>query len=336
MATVDEILKKIQEQQDAAKTANEGRYQDILKLYEGQGTQAKADIAKAGGETKAGTTQSLISRGLGNTSVLDAMNQNTDALTSANQARVGESVAMNKAGVMERRTDAYPDMGLYVGLLNSLGKSQGQQGPTGQLGGGYGGRGGGGGAGGGGSSTGSSFLKAAYSGGGGGGSAQEPAGGGGGPGGGSYSAIAGRGTGTTLTGSDAVRFGGAGATRVSIPPVVGGGGSAVGFGEGYSGFVGPPEPVGEGYRNFVGPPSPTSENTAPDANPQATDTNYPERPETSAEPAKSSGGITNSDMVSVTTGTDKQGYYTWMKVPRSSATWSPDQQRWYVKKGNTR
>lgn len=124
------IIKAYQGQQDKANAANESRYTGILDTLKGQGASSKTDIARSGGEERAGIRQDAIDRGLFNTSVLNSMeNQSYDSERRQNQA-VDESVADRTAGVMERRTDQGPDAGMFGQLLSQaaagIGAPQGQ------------------------------------------------------------------------------------------------------------------------------------------------------------------------------------------------------------------
>lgn len=177
-----DLISRFQQQQTAANAANENRYQDILKTYDTAGRSAKTSAAKAAKEGTAQDTQSLISRGLYNTGTLDATRRGRQSdLTDQNSA-IDENVASQRAGVMERRTDQAPDMGIYAQLLQQAGAAQSQASPgrsqttVGAVPGGSGrsyssGGGGGGGSpsfgstGGGGSSSGGNYASVARSGG---------------------------------------------------------------------------------------------------------------------------------------------------------------------------
>lgn len=170
------IMNSYRDQQDKANNANETRYQGILSTLQNQGASAKADVARAGGEERAGIMQGSIDRGLFNTSVLDSLNNNSYQAQNRENTRIDESVADRTAGVMERRTDQGPDMGLYAGLLQSaasgMGALPGQRAGQGSVGNSFSfaGMGGGGSGGGGGTSRMSTGPGFGQGGGGGGGS----------------------------------------------------------------------------------------------------------------------------------------------------------------------
>lgn len=189
---------------EAAKAANESRYNQILAGYnnlaavqsaniagykdyyrqikealanvgDSQRIQLGQEFARRGGQAQ----QSLVDRGLGNTTVLDAATRGVgydqaianialmDALSREKAdytSREAEGVARERQyynkilgdqlGFMERRTDAYPDIGPYLALAQAANGYAGAPGGggfvSGGMGGGGGARGGGLGAGGGG------------------------------------------------------------------------------------------------------------------------------------------------------------------------------------------
>jgi hypothetical protein len=122
------VLNQLQMAQTAANTANEQRYQDILGLYGGMGTAGNARIGQAEQQTQAQSTQDLSARGLGNTTITGAMNRGIANDAEFSRQQLQERVAMDKAGVMERRTDQGPNMALYANLIR--GATAGQQTPS--------------------------------------------------------------------------------------------------------------------------------------------------------------------------------------------------------------
>ena len=183
MATLEELIQGFQEEQTAANEANEGRYAQLLGLLEerrstaaaqlnttGQflqerigkisgllessGRAAKRDATRRSAESKAGGTQSLIDRGLFNTTVLDAMQrregeglgreledinervstqragaemQTSGDLARFMQSRTGIEAGLtgDKAGAIERRTDLGPNLAQYANLFAQYGQGVG-------------------------------------------------------------------------------------------------------------------------------------------------------------------------------------------------------------------
>ncbi len=169
------ILRMFQELQDKANAANESRYQDILDqlgLTQGQvgetydevfallATMGDAERQRIGSQaSRAGaqTTQSLISRGLGSTTIQDAMQRRIDEEENRSNLALEEAISGQKAGalmgragseermgsliasMMEARTDQGPDLGLLMQLMGGAGAGQGAVGSAMAGGGGGGG-----------------------------------------------------------------------------------------------------------------------------------------------------------------------------------------------------
>lgn len=133
---------------DAAKTANEKRYQETLGGYqqrqqaamtalEGLGGAERARLEKQFGQEASRQRVSLMGRGLAGTSVAsgvgakmagaqqDAMNQLNERLT---RERLGYQTGLSgdTLGFMERREDAYPDLQQMLMLAQMQGKSGAQ------------------------------------------------------------------------------------------------------------------------------------------------------------------------------------------------------------------
>lgn len=113
------VINDFADAQDRANQANETRYGDILNTLRDQGTTAKADVQRSGQAERGDITQDAISRGLYSTSVLDTLRNASREREGREMARIDETVANQRAGVMERRTDQGPNAGLYSQLLTS-------------------------------------------------------------------------------------------------------------------------------------------------------------------------------------------------------------------------
>ena len=101
-----------------ANKANEARYQEILGLYENLGTAGMERIGQQEGRMTAASEQDLTNRGLGNTTIRGSMARGIADDAELQRQGLRESVAMQKAGVMERKTDAAPDLSMYMNLLS--------------------------------------------------------------------------------------------------------------------------------------------------------------------------------------------------------------------------
>ncbi len=165
MTSVQDILDELRSGTDAANAANQERLDQILALLEGTGEAAKAEAGRASAERTAAGDQSLMDRGLFNTTILDSQRRREGEGLVREQNNIDTNVALQKAGVLERVTDLGPDMNTIMALLNQLGQGAGGQGghsynfgginrptdpinPFGSSGGSVGGGGGGGGGGG--------------------------------------------------------------------------------------------------------------------------------------------------------------------------------------------
>lgn len=124
---INELMKKYEDQQAAANAANETRYQGILGLLQRQGASSKLDVARSGAAERSDITQSMISRGLYSSTVMDALKNQSLERQDRENTRIDESVADRTAGVMERRTDQGPNLGLYSTLLSQAAAGYGQQ-----------------------------------------------------------------------------------------------------------------------------------------------------------------------------------------------------------------
>jgi hypothetical protein len=126
---LQDILKQLQTAQNQANQANQQRYQDILGMYSNLGKTGEARIAENEAQQQAKSTQDLTSRGLGNTTITGAMSRGI--ASDAEFARQGlqEQVAQLQGGVMERKTEQGPNLGLYASLIQQAmaGQQAGQQ-----------------------------------------------------------------------------------------------------------------------------------------------------------------------------------------------------------------
>lgn len=129
---IDDLMRRYDEQQKAANSANENRYGQILQTLKGQGEASKADVRRGGADERGQIGQDLIGRGLFNTTVLDSLRGGSREREQRELSRIDESVADRTAGVMERRTDQGPNMGMFADLLRSIGQGQGAQAGYGQ------------------------------------------------------------------------------------------------------------------------------------------------------------------------------------------------------------
>ncbi len=118
------IISQMQAAQKKANLANEQRYQQILGSFENLGKAGRARIEQQTVQRQAQATQNLTSRGLGNTTITSAVERGIAGDAETQRQQLEESVTMQKAGVMERRTDEGPDLGMFASLLQSAGQQR--------------------------------------------------------------------------------------------------------------------------------------------------------------------------------------------------------------------
>ena len=121
-----DIIKTMQAAQTKANTANEARYQEVLGQFSNLGKAGRTRITQQTEQAQAQATQNLTSRGLGNTTITSAVSRGIAGDAELQRQQLDESVAVRKAGVMERKTDAGPDLGMFANLL----QQSGQQAPA--------------------------------------------------------------------------------------------------------------------------------------------------------------------------------------------------------------
>ncbi len=130
MASVQDIINEWRRSQEQANSANQERLDMILGLLEGQGKSAIEGAQRASAERTAAGDQSLMDRGLFNTTILDSQRRREGEGLTREINRINEDVALNKAGVLERVTDRGPDFGALMQLLSQLGQGSGGGGRT--------------------------------------------------------------------------------------------------------------------------------------------------------------------------------------------------------------
>ncbi len=121
---VQDIIGQMQAAQNKANQANEQRYQQILGQYANLGQAGRARIEEQTTRRQAAATQNLVSRGLGNTTITSAVERGIGRDAEISRQELDERVAVQKAGVMERRTDTGPDLGMFANLLQQAGQQQ--------------------------------------------------------------------------------------------------------------------------------------------------------------------------------------------------------------------
>ncbi len=121
---LSDLLKQLQQSQAKANKANEQRYQQILGTFTNLGQAGTQRIAQQEQQNVAQGQQDLTSRGLGNTTLQMAVSRGAASDAELARQQLQESIALQKAGVMERRTDQGPDLSMFANLIAQAQQAQ--------------------------------------------------------------------------------------------------------------------------------------------------------------------------------------------------------------------
>lgn len=146
-----------------ARSANEARYQEMLRISQGETQrqrgifgemrgvaeqttgQRAADIRSAGVEQESDIMQRLARQGMAGTTVAPTMQEGVKRWTSEKLNRLADTMQQTKLGIMgrqadpqqgatlgimERREDVYPSQAPLLGALGAVGSGYGGQGLT--------------------------------------------------------------------------------------------------------------------------------------------------------------------------------------------------------------
>ena len=106
-----------------ARAANEGRYQEILGGLGQLGQQSRADIDTRARMRESAAGQDLVSRGLTGSTIMPSVSGGIERQRQEETNRLNDMLAERRFGFMERREDAYPDMGMYANLMSMIGSA---------------------------------------------------------------------------------------------------------------------------------------------------------------------------------------------------------------------
>jgi hypothetical protein len=109
-----------------ARKANEDRYQEMLNIADRTTGQRAADIQTAYNAKAAAGQQRLVNTGLANTTVAPTMALGYEREKQAALDRNADAQQQTRLGIMERRTDDYPDSGVLLNLLQYYGDKTGR------------------------------------------------------------------------------------------------------------------------------------------------------------------------------------------------------------------
>lgn len=133
-SALSKLIKHYNKAYQKAREANEARYQQLLDIT-GQTTgQRQADIRQAYGQQGANIAQQLARQGMAGTTVLPTMQMGVSRERESALNRLADQLQGTKLGIIERRQDKYPDLGILTSLASTMGQAAGPAGISGILG----------------------------------------------------------------------------------------------------------------------------------------------------------------------------------------------------------
>ena len=106
-----------------AKTANEQRYQQMLDIADQTTNQRATDISSSYADATASAMQNLARLGMANTTIAPTLKMGYQRDEQAALNTNADQQQQTKLGIIEKRTDAYPDSSSLMSLANALGKA---------------------------------------------------------------------------------------------------------------------------------------------------------------------------------------------------------------------
>ena len=110
----------------AAKAANEARYQQLLSIADQTTQQRAADVRSNYGQQSANAMQNLARLGMANTTVAPTLQMGFEREKQSALDRLADQMQQTKLGIIERRTDAYPDASALQSIIAGVGSQYGQ------------------------------------------------------------------------------------------------------------------------------------------------------------------------------------------------------------------
>ena len=124
---VTSVLNQLQSAQNSANQANQQRYQDILGMYQNMGQSGALAIQQQTQQQQGQETQSLMSSGLGNSTITGAMSRGINQAGQQNLQSLQGQLMGQEANVMESMTQQAPQIGQYASLLEAASQPSAQQ-----------------------------------------------------------------------------------------------------------------------------------------------------------------------------------------------------------------
>ena len=111
--------------QDKSRSENQARLDQMMKLAGTYGQSANTRNDELTRNAQQAAQQNLTTRGLGNTTVVNNVQQNVARQGQEQQRAILEQQSRLQMGVLDGVSTPYPDMGLYASLLGQGGASAG-------------------------------------------------------------------------------------------------------------------------------------------------------------------------------------------------------------------
>jgi hypothetical protein len=108
-----------------ARVANENRYNEMLGITDATTGQRMADIRQDYMGQQSDMMQQLARLGMGSTTIGSNLGTGIQRGMQESLNRAADTLQGTKLGIMERRTDAYPDNSIILALANQMGQSFG-------------------------------------------------------------------------------------------------------------------------------------------------------------------------------------------------------------------
>ncbi len=123
---INETIASYYAKQKEANEANEARYQQLLGIADATTGQRGKDITSDFANQQSMAMQNLASLGLANTSGASTIRGGFGRKKNEALDRLADTMQQTKLGIIERRTDAAPDIGSYIALAQLRGTAAGQ------------------------------------------------------------------------------------------------------------------------------------------------------------------------------------------------------------------
>lgn len=116
------IIQQMQAAQEKANLLNKQRFERAMSQFENLGQAGRARIEQQTAQRQAAATQNLTSRGLGSTTITSSVERGIASDAELSRQQLEEGVAVQKAGLLERRSDVGPDLSQFASLLQTAGQ----------------------------------------------------------------------------------------------------------------------------------------------------------------------------------------------------------------------